>query len=187
MDAGSPRRSESVLLATRGVVASAILALAGCTSLEPAQRQHRATSTAHSVSRPTEQTLFVGTEGLAEYEQPTASSAVVGHLPPRERVIRVRVHGAYAFVTAAGSGVHGWVENGRLLPHVPASSPATPDQPVPPSLVAATPEPAPPASAVADPGPPPAIAVPEPEPVPTRAPAAKGPPAPATPEMFDPF
>jgi hypothetical protein len=172
------------------VVATAAVVLAGCSGLEPAQRDQargRTASAAHSAGPQSGQTYFVGSEGLIVRDQPAAPSAVIGHLRLHERVTRLRIHGAYALVTAPASGVKGWVENGQLIAHLPASGPGTQDASPHPSATTPDRAPPPPAAATTDPAPPPSAATPDSEPAAVKAPAAKATPVTSTPEMFDPF
>jgi hypothetical protein len=172
------------------VVATAAVVLAGCSGLEPAQRDQargRTASAAHSTGPQSGQTYFVGSEGLIVRDQPAAPSAVIGHLRLHERVTRLRIHGAYALVTAPASGVKGWVENGQLIAHLPASGPGTQDESPHPSATTPDRAPPPPAAATTDPAPPPSAATPDSEPAAVKAPAAKATPVTSTPEMFDPF
>ena len=167
------------------VIATTTLVLAGCSGLEPAQHDRgsgRAASAAHAPQ--SGQAYFVGTAGLIVREQPSASSAVIGQLRLHEPVTRMRVHGAYALVTA--NSMKGWVDNGQLIAHLPASGPTTHDAAPLPSAM--TPEPAPPPPAAATSAPAiPAAVTPDSEPAPVKAPTAKATPATSTPEMFDPF
>jgi hypothetical protein len=129
---------------------------------------------------------YARVEGLTVYDEPSASSGVVGALALHEKVTRLKLERGYAYVQGSRSGVKGWVNNAELIWRLPAA--AAPSEPAPSE---ARPEDA---SATGDEATTPEAAqapASDPEPQPTSAPA---PPAPPTttpgdtpPSIFDAY
>jgi hypothetical protein len=67
-------------------------------------------------------TFYVGEAGVALHPTPQRSSAPIATLALHQKVYRSKLEKGFAYVTVAGGGPKGWVDNAKLLWKLPASS-----------------------------------------------------------------
>jgi len=114
-------------------IAAAVI-LGGCASVRQTvsgwfgEASPTATPVATSVATEQGQVYYAGVDGLTVYESASGSSKVVGRLALYEKVTRSRLDRGYAYVTAAKSGLEGWVDNAKLIWRIPSAAGAKPKE-----------------------------------------------------------
>lgn len=176
-----------------------MIGLAGCSLseiMEPFQSEPtpQQPSSSYAVdSKPTP--YYTGANGLKLYAEPNSASKVLARLGLYQKVLRYKQEKGYAYVTVVGSGIEGWIDNGKLiwqLP-VPAKPKPTRIQPAPsakPSTQKEQPgpvEPEPPQTAPKTRPEPVSTVVPPQSEVPAAEPSAEQPPGTLAPSIFNPF
>lgn len=68
---------------------------------------------------------YVGVNHLKLYSESNSSSKIITRLPKHQKVLRSRLDKGFAYVTVAGNGLKGWVDNAQLIWKLPARTTTT--------------------------------------------------------------